>query len=100
MGKKAISVTLRPENLLWLREQARASSRRSVSETLDELIAAIRAGARGRPGVVKSVVGSIQIGASDPALMQADAAIRALFSPSGASHRGRRAGAQRRARRG
>jgi PIN domain nuclease of toxin-antitoxin system len=34
MTKKAISVTLRPENLLWLRGQAHASSRRSVSETL------------------------------------------------------------------
>lgn len=100
MGKKAISVTLRPENLLWLRGQARASSRRSVSETLDALIAEIRTGARGRAGAVRSVVGSIQIRASDPALTQADGAIRALFSPSGVSPRPPRAGAQRRARRG
>ena len=40
MSKKAISVTLQPENLLWLRGQARASSRRS-----DE--AALRATGRG-----------------------------------------------------
>ena len=82
--KKAISVTLRPENLLWLRGQTHASSRRSVSETLDELIAEARAGGRGRPGAIKSVVGSISIPASDPGLMRADAAIRRLFSASSA----------------
>jgi hypothetical protein len=85
MGKKAISVTLRPENLLWLRGQAHASSRQSVSETLDALISEARAGGLGRPGTVKSVVGSIRIRASDPALTQADAAIRRLFSPSAAA---------------
>lgn len=100
MGKKAISVTLRPENLLWLRGQAHASSRRSVSETLDELISEARAGARGRPGAIKSVVGSIRIRASDPGLTRADAAIRGLFSPSAAARRPRRLGvARHRARR-
>ncbi len=88
MGKKAISVTLRPENLLWLRGQTHASSRRSVSEMLDELISEARAGARGRPRAAKSVVGSIRISASDPGLRQANAAIRGLFSPSAAA-RGR-----------
>ena len=81
MGKKAISVTLRQENLLWLRGQTHASARRSVSETLDELISAARAGARGQPGAIRSVVGSIRIQASDPRLTQADAAIRGLFPP-------------------
>ena len=84
MVKKAISVTLRPENLLWLRAQAHASSRRSVSETLDELISGARAGARGGPGAIKSVVGSIRIRASDPGLTQADGVIRGLFSASAA----------------
>jgi len=96
MNKKAISVTLRPENLLWLRGQTRASARRSVSDMLDDLISAARAGARGRPGVIKSVVGSIGIPASDPALTQADAAIRGLFSSSGAARRPRRVGTARR----
>lgn len=99
MGKKAISVTLRPENLLWLRGQTRASSRRSVSETLDELISRARAGARGRPETVKSVVGSIRIAASDPGLTRADATIRGLFSPSTTAPRRRRIGAGPRARR-
>jgi hypothetical protein len=61
---------------------------------LDELIAQARAGARGRPGAVKSVVGSIGISASDPGLRQANAAIRGLFSPSApARGRPRRRGA-------
>ena len=95
MGKKAISVTLRPENLLWLRGQAHASSRRSVSETLDELISEARAGTRGRPEAVKSVVGSIHIRASDPGLTQADATIRGLFSRSGVARPPGRLGASR-----
>jgi hypothetical protein len=91
MTKKAISVTLRPENLLWLRGQTRASSGRSVSETLDELISQARTGARGRPAVT-SVVGSIRIPASDAGLTQADAALRGLFSPATASRRSHRSG--------
>ena len=87
MGKKAISVTLRPENLLWLRGQTRALARRSVSETLDELISEARAGARGRPGAITSVVGSIRILGSDPGLTKADTAIRDLVSPSAAPQR-------------
>jgi hypothetical protein len=94
MGKKAISVTLRPENLLWLRGQMQVSSRRSVSETLDALISEARAGARGRPEATRSVVGSIRIQASDPGLTQADAAIRDLVSPP-ASRRSRRPGPAR-----
>lgn len=93
MSKKAISVTLRPENLLWLRGQTRAAARRSVSETLDQLIAEARAGARTDPAAVRSVVGSIRIRASDPALTRADVAIRHLFAPSAATRRARPPGA-------
>jgi hypothetical protein len=92
MSKKAISVTLRPENLLWLRGRTQASSRRSVSETLDDLISEARAGARGRPESIRSVVGSIRIQASDPGLTRADAAIRRLISPPAVA-RSRRPGA-------
>ena len=90
MGKKAISVTLRPENLLWLRGQAHAASRRSVSETLDELISEARTGARGRLGAAKSVVGSIRIPASDPGLARADFAVRRLFPRRAVPRRPRR----------
>jgi hypothetical protein len=95
MSKKAISVTLRPENLLWLRGQTHASARRSVSETLDELISEARAGARSRQEAIRSVVGSIRIQASDPGLTKADAAIRRLVSPSAAARRSRQPRAAR-----
>jgi hypothetical protein len=87
MVKKAISVTLRPENLVWLRGQTRASSRRSISETLDALITEARAGGGGRPGTVRSVVGSIGLSPSDPGLARADASLRRLFTPSAAARR-------------
>ena len=90
MVKKAISVTLKPENLLWLREQTRVASRRSVSEALDELITEARAGASSALRTVTSVVGSIRIATSDPGLTQADAAIRSLFSRYGETRRPKR----------
>ena len=100
MTKKAISVTLRPENVLWLQGQTHASSRRSVSETLDDLISRARTEASGRPGAITSVVGSISILPSDPGLTQADAVIRRLFSRPGKSGRPRPRGVARpRARR-
>jgi hypothetical protein len=79
MPKQAISVTLSRENLVWLRGQTRATSRRSVSETLDRLVLEARTGGRLRVGSPRSVVGTIRIAPSDPALARADAAIRALF---------------------
>src|SRR5262249_34115062 len=99
MMKKAISVTFRPENLLWVRGAAHALSRPGVSGALHAFITSAPAGARGRSGTVKSIVGSIQITASDRGLMEADAVIRGLFPVSGASRRPRRLGVRRRAKR-
>ena len=82
MSKEAISVTLNTDNLLWLRGRAKASARRSVSETLDRLIAEARTGGRMLEAGGRSVVGTIDIGASDPGLDSADAAVRALFEAS------------------
>ena len=90
LAKKAISVTLRPENLLWLEGERRASSQRSVSEALDALIARARAGRHGRSEPVKSVVDSIEIAADDPQLTRADLAILGLFARRGAPRRLRR----------
>jgi hypothetical protein len=79
MNKQAISVTLSPENLMWLRGQTRALARRSVSETLDRLVSEARTGGRGEAQPARSVVGTIRIAASDPVLSGADATLRALF---------------------
>jgi hypothetical protein len=93
MTKRAVSVTLHPDNLLWLRGQAKAHGRRSVSEALDRLLSEVRTGGHLQGGSIRSVVGTIRIARSDPGLSGADAAIRTLFSnptgPARALRRGR-----------
>jgi hypothetical protein len=79
MTKRAISVTLDDDNLVWLRGQSRAARHRSVSETLDRLIGEARIGGRGADASSRSVRGTIHILSRDPSLARADAVIRALF---------------------
>ena len=79
MTKQAISVTLNQDNLVWLRGQTRAARHRSVSETLDRLIAEARTGGRRSEASIRSIKGTISISRDDPSLVRADAAVRALF---------------------
>ena len=80
MPKEAISVTLSPDNLLWLRAQATAEGRRSVSARVDALITEARTGgpAGGRPA--RSVVGTVRL--VHPDFGAADDAVRKLFRRS------------------
>jgi hypothetical protein len=80
MGKKAISVTLETDNLVWLKARAGATGLRSVSELIDRLVTQARAA--GPAGPIRSVVGTIDIAADDPRLEHADAAVRAMFDAS------------------
>jgi hypothetical protein len=80
MAKQAISVTLEADNLTWLKGRAGAAGLRSVSELLDQLVTAARA--TGRVGPSRSVVGTIDLDASDPWLEKADAAVRTMFDAS------------------
>ena len=80
MSKKAISITLEEENLLWLRGQTRGSGKRSVSQIVDRLVADARAGGRVHANSIRSVVGTIEIATTDPDLAGADRAIRRLFA--------------------
>jgi hypothetical protein len=80
MPKQAISVTLDSDNLTWLRGRAGAAGLRSVSELLDQLVTAARES--GRIGPPRSVVGTIDIDASDPHLEGADEVIRGLYEAS------------------
>ena len=80
MNKRAISVTLDAENITWLKGRAGAAGVRSVSQLLDQLVAAARTSKQTGPS--RSVVGSIDIGSGDPGLEHADAALRALFDAS------------------
>jgi len=85
MPKEPVSVTLDVDNLLWLRARAVSRKRRSLSDALDEILTAARTGAHGGEAS-RSVVGTIDIAADDPGLLQADAYIReemeaSLFRP-------------------
>lgn len=86
MNKQAISVTLDPSNLVWLRAQTIVAGCRSVSEVLDRLVHEARTGGQERPRAVSSVVGTVEIAEMDPDLSTADAAVRAFFSSSASRH--------------
>lgn len=80
MARQAISVTLDTENLTWLRGRVGAGGGRSVSDLLDQLVTEARKA--GRVGPSRSVIGTIEIDASDPFLEAADAALQTLFDRS------------------
>jgi Arc/MetJ-type ribon-helix-helix transcriptional regulator len=79
-GKQAISVTLDAENVTWLKGRAGRGEFRSVSDLVNRLIGAARASGQTAGG--RSVVGTIDIDASDPLLAKADAAVRSLYEAS------------------
>ena len=80
MAKHAISITLHSDNLTWLKARVGAVGARSVSELLDQLVADARRATPG--GSVRSVVGTIDIDASDPLLNGADDVLRTLVDAS------------------
>ena len=80
MGKRAISVTLDADNLMWLKGRAGAAGIRSVSELLDQIVSEARTS--GHIGPSRSVVGTIDLDASDPWLEGADDAVRGMFDAS------------------
>lgn len=80
MSKRAISVTLRSDNLTWLKARAGAVGARSVSDLIDQIVADARRTTPG--GAVRSVVGTIDIDSSDPLLTGADDVLRGLFDRS------------------
>lgn len=82
MPKKGISVTLRDDNLTWLKGRTIAARKRSLSETLDDLVTAVREGAGGSVGASRSVAGTIDIANDDPGLEQADEYVRGLVRSS------------------
>ena len=80
MLKKAVSVTLGADNLVWLRARAGATGVRSLSELLDQLVTQARAA--GSVGPARSVVGTVDIDSGDPLLEGAAQAVRATFDAS------------------
>jgi hypothetical protein len=80
--RKAISVTLKVDNLHWLRGQAAATSQGSVSAVLDRVVTEARLGGREEPAAIRTVVGTIDLPEEDSSLEEADKYIRSLFSTS------------------
>lgn len=78
--KRAISVTIANDNLLWLRGQAARTAGGNVSEVVNRLIRDARA-ARAHPAAVRSVVGTIDL-PDDDSLEQAGQYVKALFDHS------------------
>ena len=76
--RKAVSVTLREENVLWLKGQAAASGKGSVSEVVDALVTKARTTGH---GTVVSVAGTIDLPQDDD-LGWADGYVRSLFETS------------------
>jgi hypothetical protein len=89
MPRKAVSVTLDSDNLLWLRGQARGAPGQTLSAVLDGLIAEARSRGRVHRDSIRSVVGTATISPDDPDLLAADAVVRARF-PAPRVTRGRR----------
>jgi hypothetical protein len=79
VARRAISITLEIDNIAWVKGRAGAAGE-SVSEMIDQLVTAARQGHRA--GQTRSVVGTIDVDASDPLLDHADAAVRAAFTAS------------------
>jgi hypothetical protein len=80
MPKHPVSITLDADNLVWLRGRTASQKRRSLSETLDDLVTAARTDALGSGS--RSVIGTIDIAADDPGLDQADAYVRGEVAAS------------------
>ena len=79
--KKAISVTLKSENLLWLKAQAAARTGGNVSEIVDRLIRDARAATTTDRAAIRSVVGTINL-PDDESLADAESSVRAMFDRS------------------
>jgi hypothetical protein len=81
MAKKAISLTLDRDNLMWLRGRARVVAGGSLSEAVDQLIDEARAGRLGAGEPSRSVVGTIDL-PDDSVLLKGGEEIRELFRSS------------------
>jgi hypothetical protein len=81
MARRAVSLTLAEDNLLWLKGRA-GHKDGNLSAAVDQLITDARAGRVGSSVPARSVVGTIDLGADDPGLQGADDVMRKLFAAS------------------
>jgi hypothetical protein len=86
MSKRAISVTIEAENLLWLKARTRATGSRSISAVLDDMVTEVRKA----PGPVTSTVGWVSFPEGEDGLRRGKEDIRELFDRSLAPRHTRR----------
>ena len=77
-----MSVTLDQDNVLWLKAQATASAKGTVSDVLDRLVTRARADGHMEPAGIRSVAGTIDLPEDDAGLTGADGYLRGLFTQS------------------
>ena len=80
--RKPVSVTLDQDNIIWLKGQAGASARGSLSAVLDRLVTQARLEGRTDAGAIRSVVGTIDFPDDDESLAEMDAFVRGSFEES------------------
>ncbi len=80
--RKAISITLDEANIVWLKGQAGASSKGSVSNVLDRLVTQARQDGHADPAAIRSVAGTIDLPDDDADLDGADAYVQSVFDRS------------------
>ena len=80
--RRPVSVTIDEDNLLWLKAQAAATAKGSVSAILDRLVGEARAQGRTGAAAIRSVAGTIDLPADDPDLEEASAYVRLMFDTS------------------
>lgn len=80
--RKPVSVTLDQDNIIWLKGQALASARGSLSDVLDRLVTRARLEGRTDSGTIRSVVGTIDFPDDDASLAEMDAFVRSCFEES------------------
>ena len=82
MPKRAISLTLDDQNLVWLEGLTARAGARSLSDMVDRLLTAARESGAAASQSARSVVGTIDIDTTDPLLEKADAAVHQTFERS------------------
>ena len=75
-------MTLDQDNVVWLRGRVAAGASASVSELVDYLVSQARTSGAGGEKAIRSVVGTVDINAADPDLLEADTYIQRLVNRS------------------
>ena len=75
-------MTIEEDNLLWLKAQAAATAKGSVSAVLDRLVGEARAEGRTGAAAIRSVAATIDLPSEDPGLEEASAHVRTMFDQS------------------